>query len=278
MPTTLPTPPVNTLVSSAGQAVMTIGVAVALVLIAVAAVRLGRRWSTAAPALVVVGALFAAFYEPLENMAAHMWYYRPGQVTFFDAFDRSLPVWVFFSYAAFYGGWGLVAWWLTERGAPRSHLVRFVLGVWAFAIVTEIVGTQFNTYEYYGRAPFRVAGFPVWVALSNAAICTTIGIATARLRRVLVGRQQLALLCVAPFAITVGLVGTGFPTLTALNTPDPSWALLYGAAIVSMAMAGVMAWGATQLVPVDGLEPASSIVPAGARAAVPMSPAVKAGV
>ena len=278
MPTTLPTPPVNTPVSSAGQAVMTIGVAVALLLIAVAAVRLGRRWSTAAPALVVVGALFAAFYEPMENMAAHMWYYRPGQVTFFDAFDRSLPVWVFFSYAAFYGGLGLVAWWLTERGAPRSHLVRFVLGVWAFAVVTEIAGTRFNTYEYYGRAPFRVAGFPVWVALSNAAICTTIGIATARLRRVLVGAAQLALLCVGPFAITVGLVGTGFPTLTALNTPDPSWALLYGAAIVSMAMAGVMAWGATQLVPVDGLEPATSTAPDGQRAAVPMSPAVKAGV
>jgi hypothetical protein len=227
---------------------------------------------------VVAGTLFAAFYEPMENMAAHMWYYRPGQVTFFDAFDRSLPVWVFFSYAAFYGGWGLVAWWLTERGAPRSHLVRFVLGVWAFAIVTEIVGTRFNTYEYYGRAPFRVAGFPVWVALSNAAICATIGIATARLRRVLAGRQQLALLCVGPFAVTIGLVGTGFPILTALNTPDPSWALLYGAAIVSMAMAGVMAWGATQLVPVDGLEPATAAEPAGRRAAVPMSPAVKAGV
>jgi hypothetical protein len=274
----MPTPPVNTPVSSAGQAVMSIGVAVALVLIAVAAARLGRRWSTAAPALVVAGTLFAAFYEPMENMAAHMWYYRPGQATFFDAFDHSLPVWVFFSYAAFYGGWGLVAWWLTERGAPRSHLVRFVLGVWAFAVVTEIVGTQFNTYEYYGRAPFRVAGFPVWVALSNAAICTTIGIATARLRRLLVGRQQLTLVCVGPFAITIGLVGTGFPTLTALNTPDPSWALLYGAASVSMAMAGVMAWGATQLVPVDGLEPASTTGPRRCRVAVPMSPAVKAGV
>ena len=58
---------------------MTVGVAAGLVLIAVAAVRLGRRWSTAVPALVVLGTLFAGFYEPMENMAAHMWYYRPGQ-------------------------------------------------------------------------------------------------------------------------------------------------------------------------------------------------------
>ena len=262
MPTTLPIPPVDTPVSSAGQAIMSIGVAVGLVLIIVAAVRLGRRWRTPAPALMVLGTLFAAFYEPIQNTASHMWYYRPGQVTFFDAFDRSLPVWVFFSYAAFYGGWGMVAWWLTERGSPRSHIVRFVLGVWVFAIVTEIVGTQFDTYEYYGDAPFRVAGFPVWVALSNAAIGTTVGVATARLRRILVGRAQLALLCVGPFTVAVGLVGTGFPTLTALNTPDPSMGLLYGAAIVSMAMAAVMAWGATQLVPVNGLQPATEAVPA----------------
>jgi len=220
IPTTLPIRPVTTPVSSAGQAVMTVGVAAGLVLIAVAAVRLGRRWSTAVPALVVLGTLFAGFYEPMENMAAHMWYYRPGQVAFFDAFDRSLPVWVFFSYAAFYGGFGLLAWWLAERGSPRSHLVRFVLGLWVFAIVTEIVGTQLNTYEYFGRAPFRVAGFPLWVSLSNAAICTTFGVAAARLRRLLTGREQLALLCLGPFAITLGLVGTGFPELVALNTDE----------------------------------------------------------
>jgi hypothetical protein len=270
---TLPTPPVSTPVSSAGQAVMTIGVAVGFALIVVACVRLGRRWSTPVPVLVVAGALFTGFYEPLENVAANMWYYRPGQVRFFDAFGHSLPVWVFFSYGAFFGGFGLIAWWLAERGAPRRHLVHFVLFMWAFAVVTEIVGTRLNTYEYYGRAPFRVAGFPVWVSLSNAAICTTIGVAAARLRRVLKGRQLLTLLCLGPFVITVGLVGTGFPTLVALNTVDPPMWFLTGAALVSMTMAGVMAWGATQLIPADGLAPAgsASAEPA-ARVAAPAGP------
>src|SRR5438105_2670596 len=112
IPTTLPIRPVTTPVSSAGQAVMTVGVAAGLVLIAVAAVRLGRRWSTAVPALVVLGTLFAGFYEPMANVAA------------------------------------------------------------------------------------------------------------ARLRRLLTGREQLALLCLGPFAITLGLVGTGFPELVALNTDE----------------------------------------------------------
>ena len=65
-----------------------------------------------------------------------------------------------------------------------------------------------------------MAGFPLWVSLSNAAICTTFGVAAARLRRLLTGREQLALLCLGPFAITLGLVGTGFPELVALNTDE----------------------------------------------------------
>ena len=253
---TLSTAPVNTPVSSAGQAVMTIGVAAGLVLIAIACIRLGRRWRTPVPAIIVVGALFTGFYEPLENVAANMWYYRPGQVRFFDAFGHSLPVWVFFSYGAFFGGFGLISWWLAERGSPRSHILRFVGFMWVFAVVTEIVGTNFHTYEYYGRAPFRVAGFPVWVSLSNAAICTSIGVVAARLRRVLHGGQIWTLLCLSPFIIIIGLTGTGFPTLVALNTVEPPMWFLYGAAIVSMSMAAVMAWGALQLIPVEGLEPA----------------------
>lgn len=273
----LPIPPVDVPVSSAGQAVMTIGVFAALALIAVAAVRLGRRWSTWVPVLVVASTLWMGFFEPIMNVAANMWYYRPDQVTFFDAFGRSLPVWVFFSYAAFYGGLGLISWWLTERGATRAQMVRFVLAIWAVAVVTEVAGTQFDTYEYYGKAPFRVAGFPVWVALSNAAICTTIGVCAARLRRILVGRQQLALLCLGPAVISTGLIGTGFPTLVAINTVDPPMALLYGAAVISMAMAGVMAWSATRLVPVTGLEPATSASPAARAGAVRSGTAVKAG-
>lgn len=271
MPISLLTPPVNTPVNEAAQVAATLGVAAVFLAMAVAAYRLGRRWSTWAPALVVVSTVWTGFYEPIYNNASHLWYYRPGQVTFFSAFGGSLPVWVFFSYGAFYGGVGLIAWWLTEKGAPRSHLVRFVVGLWAGSVVLEIVLTQFDLYEYYGRAPFRIAGFPAWISLANAAICTTVGVATARLRRFLVGRQQLALLFLGPAVITTGLAGTAFPALVVLNTVDPPMWLVTGAAVISMAMAAVMAWSAMQLVPVDGLAPAA--------VAEPVSPpqAVRAG-
>ena len=273
MPISSLSPPVNTPVNEAAQVVATVGVAAVLIAMGIAVYRLGRRFGTWAPALVVVSTVWTGFYEPIYNNASHLWYYRPGQVTFFSAFGGSLPVWVFFSYGAFYGGVGLVAWWLTEKGAPRSHMVRFVGGLWAASVVLEIVLTQFGLYEYYGRAPFRIAGFPAWISLANAAICTTIGVATARLRRVLAGRQQLALLLLGPAVIITGLAGTAFPALVALNMVDPPMWLLSGAAAVSMVMAAVMAWGAMQLVPVDGLVPADEtgpvIRPQAVRAGVP---------
>ncbi|MGH9000673.1 MAG: hypothetical protein ACRDY7_14940 [Acidimicrobiia bacterium] len=277
----LPTPPVEVPVSSAGQAVMSIGVVVALVLMVVAAVRLGRRWSTWAPAIIAFTTLWAAFIEPIQNLVSHMWYYRPGQVTIFSSFGGSLPAWVFFSYCAFYGGFGMIAWWMVERGAPRSRMAKFVLGVWAFAVVTEIVGTQFDTYEYYGPHPFRVAGFPIWLSLGNAAICTTVGVAAARLRRVLVGRQILSMMLLGPAAVATGLIGTGAPTLGVINTVDPDTWLQYLAATISMVMAGTMAWGALRLVPADGLPSADDL--AGTRsdtdtAAGAASRSVKAGV
>jgi hypothetical protein len=272
MPSTFSSPPASTPVNEAAQVAATIGVFAALVVIAVAAYRLGRRWSSWAPALVVLSTLWAGFYEPIFNVTSHLWYYRPGQVTFFDSFGGSLPVWVFFSYGAFYGGLGLLAWWLTEKGAPRGQLVRFVVGLWAASIVLEV-----DLYEYYGRAPFRVAGFPAWISLANAAICTTIGIAAARLRRLVTGRRQLALLFLGPAVITTGLAGTAFPALVAVNTVDPSNWLLYGAAVVSMAMAAVMAWSATQLVPVQGLQPVTAAEPADRRVPATLRTPVRAG-
>ena len=278
MPTTLPTPPLSTPVNETAQAVATVAVFAALIVIAVAVYRLGRRWSSWAPAFVVLGTVWAGFYEPIYNVTSHLWYYQPGQVTFFSAFGGSLPVWVFFSYGAFYGGVSLVAWWLTEKGASRRQIGRFAVGLWAGSVVLEVVLTQFDLYEYYGRAPFRVAGFPAWIALTNAAICTTVGVAAARLRRLLAGRRQLALLFLGPAVITTGLAGTAFPALVALNTVDPPMWLLQGAAVASMAMAAVMAWSATQLVPIDGLEPAAAPEPADRRATTPLNTAVGASV
>lgn len=252
----LPTPPLDTPVSSAGQAIMSVGVAVGIVAIVVALFRVRRRIGTWAPALLPASTFLAAFMCPIPDVVVNLWYYEPGATTLWTSFGASLPVWVFFSYTAFYGGFGLIFWWLAERGTDRATMVRAMGAMWVFAVLTEVGGIQFDTYEYYGPAPFRVLSFPIWVSLYNVSIIAVLGIGFARLRRWLPGRELVVpALFLGPAAIVSGLIGTGFPVINVVNTVDPSNVQLYGAALAALALAWAMAYTASRFVPPAGLPP-----------------------
>lgn len=252
----LPVAPVGVPVSSIGQALMTTGVAAGCIATVAVAVRLARRYRTWAPLLIPAGTLIAGLMEPLPDASANIWYYRPGQVTAWTSNGVSLPVWVFFSYTAFYGGFGLLFWWLAERGTTRRLLTRSLGGMWILAIATEVIGTTLKTYTYYGRQPFRVHGFPIWVSLYNVAIIATVGFVAARLRRVLPPRRLVVpALALPTAAIVVGLVGTAFPMLNVIRTVNPSNWQLYPAAIASLVLAAVMGWCALLTIPEEGLTP-----------------------
>jgi hypothetical protein len=263
----LPVPPAHTAVSSAGQVADTTGVVVALVIIAVAAVRLHRRTGSWVPILIPITALGSGFLEPMYNLGSDLWYFQPGQVSMYQSFGFRLPIWVFLSYSAFYGGLGLLLWWLLERGASRAQVWKFLGALWVVAALVEIANINLHTYTYYGPQPFRLDHFPLWIPLSNAAICTVLGVAAAHLGRLLHGAKQLLILVVGPVAIAAGLFGTAFPEATVLHTVNPARWLVYLAAIASMALAFGVAWLAIECVPADGLKPADRL-PDGVEAAV----------
>jgi len=252
----LPQPPVDTPVSSGGQLGMTISVLIGIAVLWGFAILLGRRHHTLTPVLIAVAAGLSAFMEPIPDVLANLWYYEPGQVTIYHAFDSALPVWVFLSYSSFYGGYGLAMWWLVERGLSRRRVTQIVGVLWILAVLQEFAGTGVGTYEYYGPQPLRVFDFPIWISLYNAAIVATIGIGAARIRRSLPKRDQiLSTLFLVPAAIVVGLIGTAFPMINLIHTEHPPMASLYAAAVASMALAGVMIYCATRLLPPDGFPP-----------------------
>jgi hypothetical protein len=116
-------------------------------------------------------------------------------------------------------------------------------------VVLEIANIRLGTYEYYGPQPLRLAGFPVWIALGNTAICMVMGVGAHRLGHVLPGRKVWTLLLLGPPVIAAGLIGTGFPTLTVLHLAHPQTWLIYVSVIWSTALAGTMTWLATQFGP-----------------------------
>jgi hypothetical protein len=245
----MPVPPYDVPVNMTGQLIMTILVVVALLVAAVAAVRMSRKLATWGPVFTLIGSLLAGFIEPIYCTTMHLWYYRPGQWNLYTALGQSQPVWSWLSYGAFYGGLTLLIWWKVERGATRASIWRLSGVLLAIGIATEMVCIQLGTYEYYGEHPFRVASFPVWIAVANAAIGVVGGVIAARLRPLLTGVQSSAYIALVPACMTMIQLGTGFLALDVINTPHPSTFLLYFSAIASMGLAVTVTFVAAKLLP-----------------------------
>jgi hypothetical protein len=245
----MPIPPVNTPVNPTGQWIMTLAVIVALLFVAVAAVRMSRRLQTPAPAILLAGSLLAGFIEPMYCLTMHLWYYRVGQWGMYSAMDVTQPVWSWLSYGAFYGGLALLVWWKVEHGATRTSIARLGGVLLLVGIATELLCINLGTYEYYGQHPFRIGSFPVWIAVANAVVGIVAGVVAARLRPLLPGAQAWAYLALIPVSMTAIQFGTGFLALDVINTPDPPIWLLYLSAIASMALAATVAFVALKLVP-----------------------------
>jgi hypothetical protein len=246
----MPIPPYNLPVNATGQLIMTILVSIALLVAAVSALRMSRRLSSWGPVAALAGSLLAGFIEPIYCITMHLWYYRPGQWNMYTALGQSQPIWSWLSYGAFYGGLTLLVWWRTEQGATAASIWKLSGLLIAVGIATEIVCIRLGTYEYYGEHPFRVASFPMWIAVANSAIGVVSGIIAARLRPLLTGCQAWAFIALVPAVMPAMQIGTGFLALDAINTPDPSPFLLYATAIASMALSATSIYVAVRLLPV----------------------------
>jgi hypothetical protein len=248
----MPKPPVDVPVNLTGQWILTVAVIVALLIAAYSSVRMGRRMGTWAPSIMLVGSLIAGFIEPMYSVTTHLWYYIPGQWSLYSALGMSHPIWSWLSYGAFYGGLTLVVWWRVERGATRAAVAKLGGILVLVGIATEILCITLGTYEYYGQAAFRVAGFPMWISVANAAIGIVAGVVAARLRPLLSGRDSWAYLALIPVCMTGIQFGTGFLAIDVINTPNPATWLLYLTATISVALAGTAAFVALKLVPATG--------------------------
>jgi len=268
MPPTLPGPLIALRpVSSAGQIFLEVAVAVAIAALVGVAVRIRRRWGTSMGFVVLLATLFGSGVEVVYNTAANFWYYQPHTDALFGTWGRSLPAWALGSYAPFYGGLGLLGWWLIERGATRARIAAYAAGVWVFAVVTEVVLVGIHVYAYYGPQPYRIAGFPIWTAAANAAICTLVAVGAARLSRVTGGPRQWLLIAAGPPLVSSCLIGTTFPMVSVLHTAHPTTLALYIAGAAATVLAALVIVMAVSLIPRDGL--ADSLIPVSVAASRP---------
>jgi len=272
--TNFPLPPpglVNHPTDRTGQAVLDVAIALGMVVLPTAAVHLRRRYGTWVPMAIVLGSTASALIEPLPDMVAGLWYYAPGQQTIYTAYGNSLPVWTFFSYPVYYGGFGLIFWWLVERGADRRRLALTCGPMAVYLALTELfLINGVHLYTYYGPGAFRVGHFPVFICLLNTTIVLTIGTVGARLRRSMSARDQLLPAFFLPaISMVVGLLLLPAVLFTVLHTAHPAQGLIRATTLLTMGLAVAMMYVAMSFVPKSGFAPpAPQMTPSSASLAI----------
>jgi len=197
---------------------------------------LSKRNRTALPVLFVVGGFCTILLEPIGDVLGHAVHPQIGQIPFFEALDRRVPLHIAFLYSI---GFGIPLLALF----PRMNTVRLTSGfVWKsfFWLIVglyavEIIPIHFGLWGYFGKQALWIwkGGMPLaWIFIN-----TTVNIVPAALIYLLLphlnGLRQFLVIPIILIGATGAWTGTGAPFLVAINSDAAQW-IVESAGILSV--------------------------------------------
>ncbi|MGE4427849.1 MAG: hypothetical protein AB7G37_15475 [Solirubrobacteraceae bacterium] len=194
---------------------------------------LWRRERIVWPFFVLIGGTLTCLMEPAFDHLYGLWFNEQGQWHLYETFGSAQPIWVPPAYTAFYGGATILVVRTLARFPSMSTVWKMWGGLVLMALAAEISYVSLlGVYEYQDSQPFVVAGYPVFLATTNAMSGIVGGIVIYRLVPYLRGVQRLALLTIVPMAFAADLFGTGILYLSVRHGfEDPSMVLVHLAAL-----------------------------------------------
>src|SRR5271166_110670 len=234
------------------QAILTdISWALTVVLLVIA-VWMGMRERTPFYALLVLGALFGAFAEPLYDVAMMLYFYStPGMWTHFTAFDIPQPIWTHSGYVVLYAAPAIYI----AHQIGRGMMTRRRLLVWAGitlleSAALEIIGINGGLYSYWGPHVFRIFQYPLVIGVLEAAQVIVFAVAASQLRARCTGQWQLlGLFVLFPCTFFMANFGVGWPTIIAVHLKHTSTPAVIAGTVVSICFAVVLVRAAASLLP-----------------------------
>jgi len=202
-------PPINGIVAVANFVVL------AIVLLFV--VREALRTRSAVPLLIVVGCTLTCVSEPIYDFVGSVWYPHYGTTALVRDFNVSIPLWMIPAYGWYMGGLGNLMYRKIGNGISVRHLWMFYFLFWVANLCMEVPALNLGVYKYYGDQPFRIFGFPLWMAMTNSLMPILIGTVCNVLRDVLVGPRAFFTVILMPMLIGMPQIAAGWPTWMALN-------------------------------------------------------------
>jgi hypothetical protein len=176
--------------------------------------------------LLVSGGI-TCLMEPLYDHLYGLWFFEQGQWHLYTTFGSHQPVWAPAAYVAFYGGASVfVARWMMRRPTMRNVWIMYaaIVGMSLAAEITYV--TVLKVYAYQDSQPFVVAGYPIFLAFTNAMSALVGGLIAFGLVPVLRRPIDQAVLIIAvPCGYAMGLFGTGILYLSVRHGMEnpPMW-------------------------------------------------------
>jgi hypothetical protein len=177
----------------------------------------------------------------------------PGM--YYKAFDIRMPLFMPFCYAFFVSMLAYLVYRLMarERGLTVKGVFYAWLGIAIAEMCMEIPGTYFGAYAYLGDQPFRVLGFPLWQAWTNATGFVLIAFMCWLFAPMLTGWKTSFYLLLPVFGFHGGWGMVAWPNYVAMNFQIP-YIPLWGRNLLSafsLLICLVVVWGVAVIVATD---------------------------
>jgi hypothetical protein len=244
-----PVPPYHLELNTTMQTIATVVLWAGTIALLAYAYRLARQERSFFPLLLVLAVATGSLIEPLYDIAYHLFWLDNGrQWTLFTAFGLPQPVWVMPAYVMVFGLPALLLYRRLMAGAPVSLAYAFALVLSFTTAVFEIIAINIDLYTYYGEAPVRLFGYPLWIGFMEGGQIASYAVLAAILRhRATRPVHGLALFVLFPANFAWDTLGAGFLTLMAINTPDPSTLVMWVTVPISVAFSATSLWWTTHL-------------------------------
>jgi hypothetical protein len=223
----------DTPINAAGQWVATLLTFGLALVVLVWAIAICRRDRVVWPAFVLVSGIVTCLMEPLFDHLYGLWFVERGQWHLYTTFGSAQPIWVPAAYLTFYGGATV----FIARVLARRPTMRTVWSMYGFIVVMALAAEMtyvsvLGVYQYQHNQPFVVAGYPVFLAFTNAMSALVSGMVVYRLAPRLRGAGHLYLIPLVPMAFAGGLFGSGILYLSVRHGwENPPVALTHLAAL-----------------------------------------------
>lgn len=229
----IPLPPIDMIMPATANNVIAVINYTVLAIVAFLMLRDGRRTQSLLPLFCLIGGLASFLMEPIYDMVGSVWYPQHGQTPLFRAFNYSIPLWMQPAYAWYIAGQGYWMYKKFQQGVSGQQLWRYYFLFWISNLVLEVPGLTLGIYYYYGAQPFKVFGFPLWMAMTNSLMPILLGASFLSLRDVLTGRRIWIVAPIVPMIIGCCQISAGWPTWLALNSGQ-GLLVTHAAALVSL--------------------------------------------